>query len=76
MDAIKAVFSSPKPKGPDPSILAAQRKQQARLDEREASEQKKLDARKNTVAAMQGRGGRKTLFDTELGVPSGETLGA
>ena len=63
------------PKGPDPSVLAAQGRQEARLLAKEKDEEEKLAARQRVSAARGGRGGGLTLFKGtgEKGVK--ETLG-
>lgn len=71
--AIKAIFSPPKPQ---PTDTSAQDRQLAQIAADKKEEERKLDARKKTIASLQGRGGRKTLFDTETGVEGKEKLGA
>jgi hypothetical protein len=64
-----AIFSPPKPKGPDPSLIAAQKQQLE--DERKRREQ--LEAEKQSrLRAMLGRSmGRVTLLGgPEYGVPA------
>jgi hypothetical protein len=64
-----AIFSPPKPKGPDPSLIAAQKQQLE--DERKRREQ--LEAEKQSrLRAMLGRSmGRVSLLGgPEYGVPN------
>lgn len=62
-------------KGPDPSVLAAQKRQEERLTKREDEEKAALEGRKRVAAARGGRGQGLTLFKGtgEKGVK--ETLG-
>ena len=50
-DTVKNIFNPPKPKGPDPELIAAQRRQQERLDSRDAEEERKRKAREKVLAA-------------------------
>ena len=63
------------PKGPDPSVLAAQKRQETRLAGQEKKEKDALEARQRVAAARSGRGQGLTLFKGtgEKGVK--ETLG-
>ena len=65
-DTVKNIFNPPKPKGPDPELIAAQRRQQERLDSRDAEEERKRKAREQVLAAR--RQGAQNPFDTETGV--------
>jgi NaMN:DMB phosphoribosyltransferase len=70
-----AIFSPPKPKGPDPGLIAAQ-KQQLEDERKRAAE---LEAQKQSrLRAMLGRGsGRVSLLGgAETGVPDSATAGA
>lgn len=71
----KAIFSPDKPKGPDPALLDAQRRQEAQLAAKEKTEKDKLAARKAVLKGQQG-GSIATLFagTGEQGVK--EKLGA
>lgn len=72
MEQLKATFSKPKPQGPDPALLKAQREQTRLLNQREAEEDRKMRARQKVLEAQGGNAGFQTLFDAETGV---DTLG-
>lgn len=63
MSKIGKIFGikPPKAQGPDPELLAAQRKQQERLDKQEADQKKTDKANKAVIAARSGRGQGVTL---------------
>lgn len=66
--AISSIFSGPpKPKGPDPELLAAQKAQADALAAKDAEETQKKNARAAALAGRQGRGHGVTLY-----VPTGE----
>lgn len=66
---IQGIFGGgPKAPGPDPEILAAQQRQEARIAKQEADEEAKKAARQRLVDATQGRRSLSTLFQ-----PTGET---
>lgn len=62
--------------GPDPELVAAQQRQQERLDEQAAREEEQLASRQRLLEGRQGRRGAATLFEGtgEAGVKA-ETLG-
>lgn len=72
---MSAIFSPPKPKGPDEGLIAAQR--QSLADERQRAAD--LEAQKDSrLRAMMGRStGRVSLLGgAETGVPEGPAAGA
>lgn len=77
MKAVSSIFggATPKVQGPDPAVLEAQKRQEAKLaeQEREAADEKR--SRDAALAGAQGRGSRgATLFASETGTKKA-TLG-
>ena len=72
---ISGLFGGGKVAGPDPSVLAAQKRQEDRILKKEKEEKLKLEGRQRVAAARGGRGQGLTLFKGtgERGVK--ETLG-
>lgn len=77
MKSIGAIFGGAKsaPQGPDPSVLAAQQRQEAKIAEAEAEEKKRLKANRSLVAARQGGGASATLNPLTGSKGVSETLG-
>lgn len=78
VSAVKSLFGGPpKPKGPDPELLAAQKRQTDRLDRQEAATQKKERSTRAVIAARGKRGQGVTLNPAtgERGVVGGGKLG-
>lgn len=66
-----------KPQGPDPELVAAQRKQQGRLDAQAAEQEAAKKSRQKVLRAQQGQSGFATLFaKTGATGVAKETLGA
>jgi hypothetical protein len=72
---LKSIFSPPKPTGPDPALLEAQQRQEARIIEKEKKEKDKLAARKRVLRAQQG-GNIAALFAETGETGVAEKLGA
>lgn len=72
---VSAIFGGGSPPGPDPEILEAQRRQEARIAAQEAEEEEKKAARDRLVAATQGRRSLATLFQRTGEAGLSRTLG-